>query len=79
MESVKWVVVASAPDQLSAEIWRDIVRQTGIDCELRPGDTASFLGVSQVPVRLMAPEPERDRVRGTLAAVLGGPVDVNGP
>jgi hypothetical protein len=79
MGPVKWVVVATAPDQLTAEMWRDIVRQAGIDCELRPGDTASFMGVSQMPVRLIAPESEQDRARDALAAVLGGPVDLDSP
>ncbi|MBI4220169.1 MAG: hypothetical protein HY682_08520 [Chloroflexi bacterium] len=67
---MKWVVFATAPDQLTAEMWRDIVRQAGIRCELRPGDTASFLGVSQIPVRLVSPEPEAREAREALDAVL---------
>jgi hypothetical protein len=56
-------------------MWRDIVRQAGIECELRPGDTASFMGLSQMPVRLIAPEPEQDRARVALAQVFGEPID----
>jgi len=71
---MKWAVFATAPDQLTAEMWRDIVRQAGIACELRAGDTASYLGLSQIPVRLITPEPERDRARSALSDVLGEPL-----
>lgn len=75
---MKWVIFATAPDQLTAEMWRDIVRQSGISCELRAGDTASFLGLSQIPVRLMTPEPERDRARTALSEALGEPLAPDG-
>lgn len=71
---MKWVVFATAPDQLTAEMWRDMVRQAGIICELRAGDTASYLGLSQIPVRLMTPEAESDRARATLSEALGEPL-----
>ncbi|MBI2964623.1 MAG: DUF2007 domain-containing protein [Chloroflexi bacterium] len=71
---MKWVVFATAPDQLTAEMWRDIIRQAGISCELRAGDTASYLGLSQIPVRLIAAEADRDRARTALSEVLGEPL-----
>ena len=50
---MKWVVFATAPDQIMAEIWVQLVRSEGIPCRLQPGDTTNFLGVSAAPVRLM--------------------------
>ena len=72
---MKWVVFTTAPDQLTAEMWRDIVHQAGIDCELSASDTASFMGVSQMPVRLIVPEAGRDLARSALSEALGEPAD----
>ena len=59
---MKWVVFATAPDQIMAEIWVQLVRSEGIPCRLQPGDTTNFLGVSAAPVRLMTLE-SRSRSR----------------
>ena len=58
---MKWVVFATAPDQIMAEIWVQLVRAQGIPCRLQPGDTTNFLGVSAAPVRLMTLESEVER------------------
>ena len=58
---MKWVVFATAPDQIMAEIWVQLVRADGIPCRLQPGDTTNFLGVSAAPVRLMTLETEVER------------------
>ena len=58
---MKWVVFATAPDQIMAEIWVQLVRAQGIPCRLQPGDTTNFLGVSAAPVRLMTLETEVER------------------
>ena len=58
---MKWVVFATAPDQIMAEIWVQLVRAEGIPCRLQPGDTTNFLGVSAAPVRLMTLESEVER------------------
>ena len=55
-ERVKWTVLTVAPDQLTAEMWRELLQQKGIPTEVNPGDTASFLGVSPLPCRLMVDE-----------------------
>lgn len=54
-------------------MWRDIVRQAGLTCELQPGDTASFLGLSQFPVRLMTSEPEAEEARSILSGSVKAP------
>ncbi len=74
---MKWVVFATAPDQITAEMWRDLVRQSGIDCMLRAGDTTGFMGVSAQPVRLMTPEQDEERARAALEAQLNGESDMS--
>ena len=63
---MKWVVFATAPDQIMAEIWVQLVRAKGIPCRLQPGDTTNFLGVSAAPVRLMTLESEVERAKQVL-------------
>ena len=58
---MNWVIFATAPDQIMAEIWLQLVRAEGIPCRLQPGDTTNFLGVSAAPVRLMTLESHADR------------------
>ncbi len=64
--TMKWVVFATAPDQIMAEIWVQLVRAEGIPCRLQPGDTTNFLGVSAAPVRLMTLEAEVERAEQAL-------------
>jgi hypothetical protein len=49
----KWLVLTTAPDQLTAEIWQDILVKEGIPAMVNPQDTISFLGVSTFPCRIM--------------------------
>ena len=63
---MKWVVFATAPDQIMAEIWVQLVRSEGIPCRLQPGDTTNFLGVSAAPVRLMTLETDAQRAAEVL-------------
>ena len=63
---MKWVVFATAPDQIMAEIWVQLVRSEGIPCRLQPGDTTNFLGVSATPVRLMTLESDAERAAQVL-------------
>ena len=67
----EWDTFATAPDQLTAEMWRDLVRQAGIECAMRAGDTVSFLGLSTHPVRLVARRSDVERARAALDAALG--------
>ena len=73
MTRQKWITFTTAPDQITAEMWRDLVRQAGIACELQPGDTIGFIGVSAAPVRLIVREPDAADARRALDAQLGRP------
>jgi len=49
----KWLLLTTAPDQLTAEIWKDILLQEGIPAMVNPQDAVSFMGVSSFPCRIM--------------------------
>jgi len=40
-ESKKWVILVTAPDRVTAEIWTDILVQEGIPAIVNPYDTMS--------------------------------------
>jgi hypothetical protein len=56
---MKWRVFATAPDQVTAEMWCELLRSSGVNCRLADVNP-SFLGPSLYAVRLMAPEEESD-------------------
>ena len=62
----KWVHLATAPDQITAEIWVDILRQEGISAMIRASDAVSFLGISAVSCRIQTREEDLARAREVL-------------
>ena len=69
------MVAAIAPDQLTAEMWRGLLINTGIPARIGPGDVASFLGVSSYPCRVMVEEEHLAKAVTALSEYLdeGGP------
>ena len=65
-----WVHLATAPNQLVAESWQEILEAAGIPTLIYPADAASFLGVSALPCRLMVPAGLEERARDLLAGYL---------
>ena len=53
---MKWVLVATAPDQLMAEMWGGLLANSGIPFRLSPGDTSAFLGLSLRPCGIQVQE-----------------------
>jgi hypothetical protein len=51
-----WVLLRTAPDQLTAEVWCGLLEADDIPATLAPGDAVSFLGVSPVPCRVLVPQ-----------------------
>jgi hypothetical protein len=51
----RWVPVATAPDQIVAEMWVELLQAQGIPAMIRPQDTASFLGLSTMACRVLVP------------------------
>ena len=66
---MKWVCVATAPDQLVAEMWRELLVGQGIAAVVRSGDTASYLGVSAYPCRVLVRERDLDSAKKVLATL----------
>ena len=53
---MKWKLLTTAPDQLTAEMWCDVLREEGITAVIEPRDAVSFLGISAFPCRVMVPD-----------------------
>ena len=60
---MKWLHLATAPDQLEAEMWVNLLAQEGISAIVKPGDATSFLGVSTYPCRILVAEDQLDRAK----------------
>ena len=65
----RWLLLTTAPDQLTAEIWKDILLQQGIPAMVNPQDTISFMGVSSFPCRIMVVFGYRKRAQEILASL----------
>lgn len=68
---MKWVHLTTAQNQLEAEMWRDLLVSSGIPALVRPGDTASFLGVRAYPCRVMVLEDQAEEARKFLEDQIG--------
>lgn len=62
-----WVVLGTAPNQLTAELWRELLLAEGVPATLAPGDVVSFLGLSAGPCRVLVPALMRDVAELALA------------
>jgi hypothetical protein len=76
--AVDWAVLDTAPDQLTAELWRGLLDEQGIPAMLAPGDAISFLGVSSTPCRLLVDERRLEEARSVIEAGFG-PLDALDP
>ena len=68
---MKWVYLATAPDQLQAEMWRDMLVEEEIPALVQGGDMTTFLGVSANPCRIMVADDRLERAREVLRERLG--------
>ncbi len=62
----RWELATTAPDQLTAEIWVDILKQNGIPAVINPRDAISFMGVSSLPCRIMVAVGHRQQAQEIL-------------
>ena len=58
-----WTYLTTAPDQIQAEMWRDMLVKEGVPAVIRPGDTSTFLGVSVYPCRILVADDKLERAR----------------
>jgi hypothetical protein len=68
LPSDKWVHLATAPDQITAEIWVSILHDNGIAAFVRPSDVMSYLGVSALGCRVQVREGDLDEARSLIEA-----------
>ena len=68
---MKWVTLVTAPDQLAAEMWSEMLNRRGVPTFVRAGDTASFLGVSAYPCRILVDDRYLDEALRILREDLG--------
>ncbi len=69
-----WLLLATAPDQLTAEMWLGVLREYDIPAVISPGDISSFMGISPFPCRLMVADDYIEQARQILAG-LGSEVE----
>ena len=72
---MKWTHLTTAPDQLTAEMWRDLLLGEGIPAMLRGGDTTSYFGVTPFPRPILVDETREDEARRALEGYLGRELD----
>ena len=65
---MKWVDAATAPDQMTAEMWCDILRNEGIPASFRQLGLPVHLGPLATPCKVMVPE---ERLADALAVLEG--------
>ena len=68
---MKWVYLATAPNQLEAEMWRDLLAGEGFAVTVRGGDTISYLGMSNYPVTILVDEEQHDEASKVLEESVG--------
>ena len=68
---MSWTYLITAPDQLIAEMWSELLSSYGVRARVRTGDTQSFLGVSAYPCRILVDEDDVDRARELMKSELG--------
>lgn len=64
-----WVTVATAPSQIIAEMWQQLVEDAGIEARILPSAAAVFGGVMNSPCRVQAPEERARDARSVLSQV----------
>ena len=68
--ALSWVYLTTAPDQLVAEMWRDLLLGEGIASMIPPGDTmTSYLGVSPYPCGIMVHGDDLGRAKEALGLI----------
>ncbi|MCJ7492300.1 MAG: DUF2007 domain-containing protein [Dehalococcoidia bacterium] len=76
---MQWVSLAIAPDQLTAEMWCELLRNEGIAAMVQPSDAVSFLGVSAKACRVVVPEDRREEAAAVLRKEMGDTLTIEPP
>ncbi|MBI3952993.1 MAG: DUF2007 domain-containing protein [Chloroflexi bacterium] len=68
--SRRWRPLVTAPDQLTAEMWRDRLVAEGVPAMLDPRDAVSYLGLAAAPVRVLVREGYEGEARAILSDLM---------
>ena len=60
---MQWENVATAPDQMTAEMWQGLLEAEGIPSMISPKDTMSFMGISAMPCDVLVPADAVEKAR----------------
>jgi hypothetical protein len=60
---MKWTTAATAPNQLVAEMWVELLRNEGVPAMLHPQDVRSYLGLTNSTCRVQVPEEQLERAQ----------------
>jgi hypothetical protein len=63
---VAWTHLATAPDELTATMWVQMLRDCGIAAAIHPSDSVSFLGMSAGQCRVQVAEEQLELARDLL-------------
>ena len=72
---MKWARLTTAPNQMTAEMWRDLLLGEGIPAMVRGGDTSSYFGVTPFPRPVLVDESLESEARRALEGYLGRKLD----
>ena len=62
-----WVVVEVAPDELSAEMLVEFLRDQGVPARIKASDAVSFLGASSFGCRVLVPADRLEDAKAVLS------------
>lgn len=65
-----WVTLATAPHQLVAELWQQVLEAEGIAVRLQAADVNSYLGVSSFPCRVLVRRAEYGTAKEALDDIM---------
>jgi hypothetical protein len=58
-----WVHLATAPDQMTAEMWVELLRNQGVRAMIHPSDVVSYMGLAAFGCRVQVQEEDIERAR----------------
>ncbi len=76
---MKWKNLATAPDQLTAEMWCELLREADIPAIIQPSDAVSFMGISASRCRVIVPAERYEEAAAVLRDKMGGTIDIERP
>ena len=76
---LKWKTLAIAPDQLTAEMWCELLREAEIPAIIQPSDAVSFLGVSPSRCRVIVSEERYEEAVAVLREKMGSTIRIEPP